>query len=466
MSSIINQGTDLVLENNNIGSQLSVSEKVGYGLGDAGGTIITALIGNFLTYFYTDIVGLGPAIVGTIFLVLRVFDAIADPLMGVVSDRTKSRWGRFRPWQLWIAIPIGIAGILTFSAPDISYNAKVAYAFFTYMLLSLSYTAINVPYCALINSMTTCPKQVMSCQTYRFVLCGFAGFIVSVGLPYLVDVLGQGNVAHGYQMGATVVCTIAVIMFLWCFFTVKERVPYNSGEFTIKEHTKSLLKNDQLVVMLIMSFLLMTIMNTRGGAYMYFITYVLNGDAMFTSLFFGVVTFSSILGVLIVGQLTKYFDTAKLYFQTNVFLAIYTSLTYFIPTDSQTLWLGIILINCVILGFTLPLHFAMMAYADDYGEWKTGIRSSGMNFAFNLFCIKLAWAAGSTIVAIVFVIVGYQAGMENQTPSSLNGIKLLATVIPGVTHLILAVVSQFYRIDTPLLTKIGKDLSERKRAVA
>lgn len=133
--------------------------------GDAGGTVITCLIMNFLTFFYTDVFGLTPALVGTLFIALRVFDAISDPVMGVIADRTQSRWGRFRPWQLWIAIPIGIIGILTFTVPDASMGVKIARAFGTYLLLSVGYTAINVPYCALINTMTTRHNEVISCQS-------------------------------------------------------------------------------------------------------------------------------------------------------------------------------------------------------------------------------------------------------------------------------------------------------------
>lgn len=210
----INQ-TDLVTNNN---ESLSIREKIGYGLGDAGGTVITCLIMNFLTFFYTDIFGLTPALVGTLFIALRVIDAISDPLMGILADRTHSRWGRFRPWQLWIALPIGMVGILTFTVPDVSMNMKILWAFITYFLLSISYTAINVPYCALINTMTTRHSEVISCQSWRFVLCGVAGFLVSVGLPWLVKVLGQGNQAAGYQLGVGVLCAVAVVMFLCCFF--------------------------------------------------------------------------------------------------------------------------------------------------------------------------------------------------------------------------------------------------------
>lgn len=200
---------------------LSAREKISYGFGDAGGTIITGLIGNFLTFYYTDIFGLTPALVGTIFVVLRVIDAITDPLIGVVADRTCTRWGQFRPFILWTAVPLGVLGILTFTVPDLSYGWKAAYAVVTYMGLSLLYSANNVPYCALITRITNEPQEVISCQTFRFALSGVAGFAVSVGLPILVDYFGQGNAAKGYQYGVSILCALAIAMFLFFFLTSK-----------------------------------------------------------------------------------------------------------------------------------------------------------------------------------------------------------------------------------------------------
>lgn len=443
---------------------ITMSEKIGYGMGDAGGTVITCLIANFLTFFYTDIFGLTPALVGTLFITLRVIDAISDPLMGIVADRTQSRWGRFRPWQLWIALPIGIIGVLTFTVPNLGPDARILWAFVTYFLLSVSYTAINVPYCALINTMTTSHREVMSCQAWRFVLCGVAGFLVSVGLPWFVALFGKGNLVIGYQKGVALVCTVAVIMFMWCFFTVRERVPLAIlGKFSIREHLRGMAKNDQLLLMLFMSFLLINVFNLRGGGYMYFITYVLKGGASYASLFFGMVTFASILGAVIVNQLNKRVDSVRLYLITNLVLAAFSVILWFTPTgeEFQTLWLGLIFLHCVILGFTLPLHFSLMAFADDYGHWKNGIRSSGINFAFNLFFIKLAWASSAGIISIVFVIVAYQAGPQHQTPASLSGITLFETLLPAVLHLLLAGCLYFCKLKTPLLVKMSHDLASK-----
>lgn len=454
--------TDIVTQDHD--AKLSLREKIGYGLGDAGGTVITCLIMNFLTFFYTDVFGLTPAIVGTLFIGLRIFDAVSDPIMGVLADRTQSRWGRFRPWQLWVAIPIGVIGVLTFTVPNISMEMKILWAFGTYLMLSVGYTAINVPYCALINTMTTRHDEVIACQSWRFILCGVAGFLVSVGLPWLVAHLGQGNPARGWQTGVGLLCALAVVMFLCCFFWVRERVPLAlMGKFSLREHFAGLRKNDQLLLMLVMSFLLINVFNLRGGGYMYFITYVLQGSAAYASLFFTMVTFAAILGAVIVSPLSRRVDTVKLYYYTNLVLAALAGGMWCIPASPawQSLWLAVILGNGIILGFTLPLHFAIMAFADDYGEWKTGVRSSGMNFAFNLFFIKLAWAASAGIISLVFIFVAYKPGLENQTAASLHGITALESLLPAVFHLLLALAIRKCRLNNPMMATIAHDLRQR-----
>lgn len=444
--------------------RLSRLEKFGYGLGDAGGTVVTCLIANFLTFFYTDVFGLTPALVGTLFTVLRVADAVSDPVMGLIADRTRSRWGRFRAWQLWVAAPIGIACVLTFSAPQLSADAKIAYAFASYFLLSLCYTAINVPYCALINSMTGDHRDVVSAQSWRFVLCGIAGFLVSVGLPWLVRELGNGDAARGYQRGVGVLAALAVAMFLCCFFAVRERVPASLlGGAGIGAHLRGLLRNDQLRLVLLMSFLLINVYNIRGGGYLYFITYVLGGGSGYASLFFAMVALATVLGAIVVNALCRRFDPLALYLHTNLALAAFGVAQWWLPSGpaQQALWLGVIFVHCLVLGFALPLHFSLMAFADDYGAWKNRVRSSGINFAFNLFCIKLAWASSAVVISALFVYAGYRAGTARQSPASLQAITLLETLIPAGLHLLLAAVIVRCRLRRPLLAKIAADLAAR-----
>lgn len=206
------------------GNKLSVKEKIGYGMGDAGCNIIFGAIMLFVNYFYTDIFGLAPALVGVLLLSVRVIDAVTDPIMGAMADRTRSKYGRFRPWLLWIAFPYALFSVLMFTTPEWSYNSKVIYAFVTYFLLSLTYTAINIPYCSLGSVITNDPKERVACQSYRFVMVGIATLLLSLTLLPMADWFGGEDKAKGYQMAMTVLAIIGMCMFLFCFATVRERV--------------------------------------------------------------------------------------------------------------------------------------------------------------------------------------------------------------------------------------------------
>lgn len=443
--------------------RLGLREKIGYGLGDAGGNVIIVLMMNFLNFFYTDVYGISPATVGLMFLVIRVFDAFVDPVMGVVADHTRSRWGRYRPWQLWVAVPLGIVAVLAFTVPPWQGDARIAWACVTYLLLSLGYTAINVPYCALINAMTVSRREVVSCQSWRFALCGAAALLVSMSLPWLVKAWGGGQgAARGYQLSVAAMSALAVAMLLCCFFWVRERIPAKAEPFSPRRLLEALRRNDQLQLMLVMSFLLITILNLRGGGYLYFITYVLQGGAGFASLFFGMVAVSAIAGAVLVDPLARRMDTVRLYRNVNLAMAGLSVLMWFIPGGAQwqTAWLAAIFCSGVVLGLCLPLHFSVMAFADDYGQWKTGVRSSGMNFAFNLVFIKLAWAAGAGIIALVLYLARYRAGAV-QTAASLGGITAMQTLIPAAIHLLLAFALGYCRLDDATMRRIGHDLEQR-----
>lgn len=420
-------------------AQVFFLEKVAYGLGDAGGTIITGLIANFLTFYYTDVFGLAPGIVGILFVSLRVFDAISDPLIGIMADRTTTRWGKFRPYLLWTAIPVGLSCFLTFQAPDFSYDGKVAYAAATYFLLALFYSLNNVPYCALITRMTDSAREGVSCQAVRFALVAIASFTVSVGLPIMVRHLGGADIARGYRDGVAILSLLAVALFLICFLFVRERVtPTGAAEPPLRTAIANTLKNDQLRLTFAMTLLLIGIFNTKGGAALYFITYVLGGDTTYQSLFFGVATAGGFLGSVIIPFFTNRFDVKTVYVAVNLVLVAGHAAAFFVPGDYSTFWLVLVGLCCIVLGCTLPLHFTLIQLADQYGEWKLGMRSSGMSFAFNQFFVKLAWAVAGVLISGVLVTVSYKAGAGNQTPLSLTGIRLLSTIIPGLMHLLLA----------------------------
>lgn len=414
-------------------------EKVSYGFGDAGGTVITGLIANFLTFYYTDVFGIAPGVVGILFLSLRVFDAVSDPLIGIMTDRTMTRWGKFRPYLLWTAVPVGLSCFLTFQSPDLGHDGKVAYAAITYFLLALSYSLNNVPYCALITRMTDSATEGVACQSVRFAMVAIASFTVSVGLPIMVRELGGGDLALGYRNGVAILSLTAVAMFLICFLFVRERVAFAAAEEPpLRTAIANTLKNDQLRITFVMTLLLIAIFNTKGGAALYFITYVLNGGTTYQAFFFGIATIGGFVGSIVVTFFTRRFDVRSIYIWVNLILVAGHVGAFFVPGDHPTLWLGLVGLCCIVLGCTLPLHFTLIQLADQYGEWKLGMRSSGMSFAFNQFFVKLAWAVAGALISGVLVLVSYKAGAGNQTPLSLTGIRMLSTIIPGLMHLLLA----------------------------
>ncbi|WP_434031404.1 MFS transporter [[Pseudomonas] boreopolis] len=446
-------------------TRLPLYEKVGYGLGDAGGTVVTCLIMSFLNFYYTDVAGLAPAAVGAMFLVVRVLDAVADPLMGMLADRTRSRWGRYRPWQLWMALPVGAAGVLAFSVPGLGETGRLAWACATYFLLSLGYTAVNVPYCAMINAITTSRREILAFQSWRFTLCGVASLLVSVGLPWLVQALGRGDARRGYSLGVAVVCALAVAMLLACFASVRERVPLPRERAGLRGRLATVLGNDQLRLTMLMSFLLINVMNLRGGGYLYFATYVLGGGTRYASMFLGLVALAAIAGAMLAAPLARGRDTLRLYIGINLLLAAMSLAMWYLPAGPswQGLWLGVVFANGTVLGLTLPLHFALLAYADDYGAWKSGQRNSGLNFALNLLAIKLSWAASAGIIAAVLYLVAYQPNVP-QSALSRQGITALETLIPAALHLLLALAARFCTLDEPCMRRVAADLDRRAAA--
>ncbi|WP_343525539.1 MFS transporter [Sphingomonas sp.] len=437
---------------------VSFGEKIAYGFGDAGGTIITGLIANFLTFYYTDVFGIAPGVVGILFLSLRIFDAISDPLIGIMADRTRTRWGQFRPYLLWTAIPVGLSCFLTFQSPDLGEDGKVAYAAITYFLLAFSYSLNNVPYCALVTRMTDSAEEGVACQSVRFAMVAIASFTVSVGLPIMVRHLGGGDVARGYRDGVAILSLAAVAMFLICFLFVRERIAFAAAEEPpLRVAIANTLKNDQLRITFAMTLLLIAIFNTKGGAALYFITYVLKGGTTYQAFFFGIATIGGFIGSIVVTAFTRRYDVRSIYIWVNLILVAGHVGAFFVPGHYPTLWLVLVGLCCIVLGCTLPLHFTLIQLADQYGEWKLGMRSSGMSFAFNQFFVKLAWAVAGVLISGVLVLVSYTAGADNQTPLSLAGIRALSTLVPAAMHLMLAFAISRLALNAATIARMNAD---------
>ncbi|CAO95857.1 glycoside-pentoside-hexuronide (GPH):cation symporter [Erwinia tasmaniensis] len=445
------------------GTALSVREKIGYGMGDAGCNMIGGAIMLFLNYFYTDVFGLAPALVGVLLLSVRVLDAITDPIMGAIADRTRSRWGRFRPWLLWISLPYVLFSVMMFTTPDWSDDNKVIYAFVTYFLMSLTYTAINIPYCSLGGVITSDPGERVSCQSYRFVMVGIATLILSLSLLPMAEWFGGVDKARGYQMAMSVLALIGLLMFLFCFATVRERIrPAVPSHDDLKADLRDVWKNDQWV-----RILLLTLCNVcpgfiRMAATMYYVTWVMQQTTQFATLFISLGVVGMMIGSTLAKVLTDRWCKLKVFFWTNIALAAFSGGFYFLDPHATLLVLVMYFLLNILHQIPSPLHWSLMADVDDYGEWKTGKRITGISFSGNLFFLKVGLAVAGAMVGFLLSWYGYDAAAQRQSPAALNGIVLLFTAIPALGYLITAGVVRLLKTDRRLMQQIQVDLQLRR----
>jgi GPH family glycoside/pentoside/hexuronide:cation symporter len=439
---------------------LKIKEKIAYGLGDTASNIIFQTVMMFLLIYYTDVVGLSPALVGTLFLVVRIFDAITDPLMGAMADRTNTKWGQFRPYLLWLAVPFGLISVLAFSTFDLSYNGKIIYAFATYSLLMIVYTAINIPYSALGGVLTADPKERVSVQSYRFVFGMLGGLIVAAGTMPLVEWFGAGDKALGYQYTMIAMSSLGVILFLLCFAGTKERVsPPEDQSSTFKENFSHLWQNDQWRILCVAGLFLLSGQVLRGTLAVYYVKYYLGQPDQIT-LFMTLGMIGSILGAGLSQMLAKRVCKIKAYIALQSIAAFICIISYFVGKDQITMAFTLFFLWNFFLQMATPLLWAKMADTIDYGHWKTGIRITGMIYSAVVFFIKLGVAIGGALAGWSLAYYGYQADVE-QTELTQQGILLSFTIFPALGSILVAWVMRWYTLDDKKVDEIHRALQKK-----
>lgn len=366
---------------------LSVKEKNGYGMGDAASHIIFDNVMLYMMFFYTDIFGIPAGFVGTMFLLARALDAISDPCMGLLADRTRSRWGKFRPWILFGAIPFGLVCVLAYSSPDLSHNGKLIYAAVTYTLLTLLYTVVNIPYCALGGVITDNPTQRISLQSWRFVLATAGGMLSTVLMMPLVNFIGGEDKALGFQGGIAVLSVIAFLMLAFCFFTTKERVEAPPSSTSMREDLRDIWRNDQWRVVGVLTILNILAVCVRGGAMMYYTTWIMGSAALFTA-FLTTYCVGNLIGSALAKPLTDWKCKVSVFWWTNALLAVLSVAMFFVPMDAEITMFVFIFVIGVLHQLVTPIQWVMMSDTVDYGEWCNGKRLTGISFAGTLFVLK------------------------------------------------------------------------------
>ncbi|KHT65593.1 symporter YagG [Photobacterium gaetbulicola] len=435
-------------------NKLSVREKIAYGLGDTGCNFVWQTVMLFLAYFYTDVYGLSPAHMGTMFLLVRFIDAVTDPLMGSIVDRTQSKYGRYRPYLLWMAIPFGVACMLAFYTPDFGATGKIVYAYASYIFLTLMYTAINVPYCAMANALSNDSTERTSLQSYRFALSTAGGLVVAtVALP-LVDVVGKGDLQKGYLGAMATMGAIAIILFFVSFANTKERyVPEAEEKQSVWADLKLLMSNNQWRVLFILNVILLTAAVLKGATTMYYVNAVMKRPDLAT-LFMIAGMVAAIIGALISAPVFGKYNKPTVYRALIVVSGTISMLMYLIDPSNVAMIFAVSIILALVQTATTPILWSMMSDVVDYEKTRSNRSLGGMVFSTNLFAIKLGIALGGAAVGWILALSGYVGGAETQSAEAMNAINLLYTVVPGVMFASLAVLMLFYKLDTQKLTQI------------
>lgn len=443
------------------GDKISVREKVGYSLGDAASHIVFDSSVAILAYFYTDIYGLPPAVMGTMFLLVRLLDAIIDPIMGAIADATSTRWGRFRPWLLAICIPFAVSCVLVYSIPSFSDTGKIVYAVAAYIFMTVMYTAINIPYCSLGAALTSDPRESLSLQSWRFAITPIGGALGTAFILPLSDLLYPGDRATGIQVSMAIFGAIGCLMFIVCFATTKERVqPIKEENLNITRDVKILFRNDQWRILSVYNFMMLVAVVIRGGAVVYYVNSILNKGADIITIFMLGGMFASMLGAVLAKPFGTRFCKIKFSFWINLLTAALCVVCYVIPVQYWTLILGVHILISIIQGGNGALQWSMITDVNNYGEWKTQRRITGMNVAANIFVIKLGVAVGGAILGWILAYYHYTANTSVQSVSAAQGVILLFTLTPAVFYVLTAMSIRFYGLTENKMNAIVDDLKD------
>ena len=441
------------------GEKISVREKIGYSLGDAASHIVFDSSVAILAYFYTDIYGLPPAVMGTMFLLVRLLDAITDPIMGAIADATSTRWGRFRPWLLAICVPFAVSCVLVYSIPSFSDSGKIAYAVAAYIFMTLMYTAINIPYCSLGAALTSDPRESLSLQSWRFAITPIGGALGTAFILPLADFLYPGDRATGIQVSMALFGVIGCLMFITCFATTKERVqPIKEQNLNIARDVKILFRNDQWRILSVYNFMMLVAVVIRGGAVVYYVNSVLHKGADVITIFMLGGMFASMLGSVLAKPFGTRFCKVRFSFWINLLTAALGVVCFIVPVQYWIAVLGVHILISIIQGGNGALQWSMITDVNNYGEWKTQRRITGMNVAANIFVIKLGVAVGGAILGWILAYFHYAANTTVQSASAVQGVVLLFTLVPSVFYVLTAVSIKFYSLTENRMNGMVDDL--------
>ncbi|ARA93143.1 MFS transporter [Rhodothermaceae bacterium RA] len=454
---------------------LSVKEKIGYSLGDAASNIYFQTFVVFLPSFYTNVFGISATAMGTMLLVTRIFDAINDPLMGMIADRTETRWGKFRPYIAALAVPLAVGGVLAFTTPDLGDTGKLVYAYLTYSLLIVLYTAVNVPYAALMGVITPNSAERTTVSTYRFVAAFVGQLIIGATALPLVSRLGDGNTQLGWQLTMALYGLLVVGLLLATFFLTRERVqPAPRQQGNVREDLKDLTRNKPWLLIAGATVFQLTYIVMRGSATPYYFEFYVQDQQLalpgrtfdltyevFTSSFLTLGTIATLIGAIGTGLFTKRMNKNTTYAAFLITSALFSGGFFLVEPDDVLAIYALNVFVSFFFGAVSVLQWAIYTDTADFGEWKFGRRATALIMAASLFALKLGLTLGGSLVGWILGGYGFVEGGVAQSAETLEGIRLLMSLYPALFGIIGGLIMLAYPLTDRMMITIETDLAAR-----
>lgn len=457
---------------------IQLKEKIGYGFGDMASSMFWKLFGSYLMIFYTDVFGLPAAVVGTMFLVTRIWDSLSDPVMGAIADRTTTKWGKFRPYILWGAVPFGIIGVLTFTTPSLGMTGKIIYAYVTYSLMMGIYTVVNVPYASLLGVMSPNPKDRNTLATFRMSFAYIGSFIaLLLFMPFVNMFSGTSpsivDQQRGWTMAVGIIAVICVILFVLTFALTRERVkPIKEKQAKLKEDLRDLTKNRPWWILLGAGISALVFNSIRDGATVYYFKYFIVEESftnvslfgfsfVLSGLYLAVGQAANIIGVVLAAPVSNRIGKKNTYLGAMVIASILSVIFFWFSKEQLALIFVFQVLISICAGSIFPLLWSMYADCTDYSELQTGNRATGLIFSSSSMSQKFGWAIGSALTGWLLAYYGFQAN-QVQSAETLNGIKMFMSLLPAAGTLLSVIFISMYPLSEKKMVKIVSQLEERR----
>lgn len=457
--------------------RIKLREKIGYGFGDMASSMFWKLFGTYLLFFYTDVFGIAAAAVGTMFLITRIWDTFFDPVVGVIADRTRSRWGKFRPYLLWVAVPFGVTGVLTFTVPSFSATGMLLYAYITYSVMMMIYSLINVPYASLLGVISAEPRQRNTFASFRMAFA-FIGSLVALALiEPLVNVLSRkagGNIdpKSGWQLAVMVIAAICILLFILCFSWVRERVkPLKTEKSSLKSDIRDLFGNRPWWILLGAGVAALIFNSIRDGATIYYFKYVIQNTEAFkikttaitwSTLYLIVGQGANIIGVIMASPVANRIGKKNTFLWAMGLATVMSIIFYWLGVHQIFLIFVFQFFISICAGIIFPLLWSMYADIVDYSEWKTGRRATGLIFSSSSMSQKLGWTIGGALTGWLLGAFGFKANVV-QGDEVQTGIRLMLSFLPALGALLSVFFIALYPLSEKRVVEITGELEAKRK---